>query len=99
VIIGAVTVLLLNSFSILNEISPLLNITLFAVELILWPYLARASFAQCCGTVTIFYGSGSDFLTSYGSSSGSTRQKVTVPKVPVPVPQHWFCTYFNESLG
>ena len=31
-------------------------------------------------------GSGSDFLTSYGS--GSTRQKVTVPKVPVPVPQH-----------
>ncbi len=30
---------------------------------------------------------GSDFLTSYGS--GSTRQKVTVPTVPVPVPQHW----------
>jgi hypothetical protein len=29
----------------------------------------------------------SDFLTSYGS--GSTRQKVTVPTVPVPVPQHW----------
>ncbi len=39
------------------------------------------------GTV-INYGSGSDFLTSYGSdsSSGSTSQKV---KVPVPVPQHW----------
>ncbi len=34
------------------------------------------------GTV-INYGSGSDFLTSYGS----TRQKVTVPTVPVP--QHW----------
>ncbi len=36
-------------------------------------------------------GSGSDFLTSYGSGygSGSTSQKVTVPKVPVPVPQHW----------
>jgi hypothetical protein len=34
-------------------------------------------------------GSGSDFLTSYGSGSGSTRQKVTVPTVPVPVPQHW----------
>jgi hypothetical protein len=33
-------------------------------------------------------GSGSDFLTSYGS--GSTRRKVTVPTVPVPVPQHWF---------
>jgi hypothetical protein len=30
--------------------------------------------------------SGSDFLTSYGS--GSTIQKVTVPTVPVPVPQH-----------
>jgi hypothetical protein len=26
----------------------------------------------------INYGSGSDFLTSYGSGSGSTRQKVTV---------------------
>ena len=26
-------------------------------------------------------------LTSYGS--GSTSQKVTVPTVPVPVPQHW----------
>jgi hypothetical protein len=32
-------------------------------------------------------GSGSDFLTSLGSSSGSGSQKVTVP-VPVPVPQH-----------
>ncbi len=32
-------------------------------------------------------GSGSDFLTSYGS--GSTRQKVTVPTVLVPVPHHW----------
>jgi hypothetical protein len=34
-------------------------------------------------------GSGSDFLTSYGSSSGSGSncQKVTVPTVPVPVPQ------------
>jgi hypothetical protein len=30
-------------------------------------------------------GSGSDFLTSYGS--GSISQKVTVPMVPVPVPQ------------
>ncbi len=30
--------------------------------------------------------SGSDFLTSYGSGSGSgpTSQKVTVPTVPVP---------------
>ncbi len=34
-------------------------------------------------------GSGSDFLTSYGSGSGSgsTSQKVTVPRVPVP--QRW----------
>jgi hypothetical protein len=42
------------------------------------------------GTV-INYGSGSDFLTNYGSvsGSGSTSQKVTVPTVPVPVPQHW----------
>jgi hypothetical protein len=29
-------------------------------------------------------GSGSDFLTSYGSGSGSTSQKVAVPTVPVP---------------
>jgi hypothetical protein len=43
------------------------------------------------GTVIIYgSGSGSEFLTSYGSSSGSTIQKVTVPTVPVPVPQH--CT-------
>jgi hypothetical protein len=42
------------------------------------------------GTV-INYGSssGSDFLTSSGS--GSTRQKVTVPMVPVP--QHWLKPY------
>ncbi len=43
------------------------------------------------GTVTN-YGSGSDFLTSYGSGYGSgfKSQKVTVPTVPVPVtvPQH-----------
>jgi hypothetical protein len=38
-------------------------------------------------------GSGSDFLTSYGSGSGSVSnsQKVTVPipAVPIPVPQRW----------
>jgi hypothetical protein len=41
------------------------------------------------GTV-INYGSGSQFLTSYGSGSGSgsTSQKVTVPTVPVPVLRH-----------
>ena len=39
------------------------------------------------GTV-INYGSGSDFLTCYGSGygTGSTSQKVTVLTVPVPVP-------------
>jgi hypothetical protein len=43
-------------------------------------------------------GSGSDFLTSYGSGSGSgsTSQKVTVPTVPVPVPQH--CTSLTKAL-
>ena len=41
------------------------------------------------GTVINYVtGSGSDFLTSYGSGSESTSQKVTVPMVPVP--QHWF---------
>jgi hypothetical protein len=38
------------------------------------------------GTV-INYGSGSDFLTSYGSDS--TCQKATASTVPVPVPQDW----------
>jgi hypothetical protein len=45
-------------------------------------------------------GSGSDFLTSYGSDygSGSTSQKVTVPTVPVPVlvPQH--CILETENV-
>jgi hypothetical protein len=36
-------------------------------------------------------GSGSYFLTSYSSSSGSTRQNVKVPTVPVP--QH--CQNYN----
>jgi hypothetical protein len=35
----------------------------------------------------IKYGSGSEFLTSYSSRSGSKSQKVTVPTVSV-VPQH-----------
>ncbi len=48
------------------------------------------------GTV-INYGSGSDFLTSYDSGSGSTSQKVTVPTVPVPVPQHWFRVNYKEE--
>ncbi len=46
------------------------------------------NFISSSGSGTIIsYGSGSDFLTSYGSGSGSTSQKVTVPTVPVPVPQ------------
>jgi hypothetical protein len=51
------------------------------------------------GTV-INYGSGSDFLTSYGSGSGSTSQKVTVPSVPVPVPvpQHCYAGLLPERL-
>ncbi len=51
------------------------------------------NFISSSGSGTVInYGSGSgtEFLTSYGSSSGSgsTSQKVTVPTVPVPVPQH-----------
>ncbi len=46
------------------------------------------NFISSSGSGTVInYGSGSDFLTNYGSGSGSTSQKVTVP-VPVPVPQH-----------
>jgi hypothetical protein len=42
------------------------------------------NFISSSGSGTVInYGSDSDFLTSYGSGSGSTRQKVTVP-----VPQH-----------
>ena len=49
------------------------------------------NFMSSSGSGTVInYGSGSDFLTSYGSGSGSTSQKVTVPTVPVLVPQHCF---------
>jgi hypothetical protein len=48
------------------------------------------NFISSSGSGTLIsYGSGSDFLTSYGSGSGSTSQKVTVTVVSVPVPQHW----------
>ncbi len=49
------------------------------------------NFMSSSGSGTVInYGSdsGSDFFTSYGSGSGSSSQKVTVPTVPVPVPQH-----------
>jgi hypothetical protein len=40
------------------------------------------------GTVNNYdSGSGSDFLTRYSSGSDFTSHKVTVPTVPVPVPQ------------
>jgi hypothetical protein len=52
------------------------------------------SFISSSGSRTVInYGSDSDFLTSYGSGSGSTRQKVTVLTVSVPVPQH--CNILN----
>ncbi len=45
------------------------------------------NFISSCGSGTLISsGSGSDF----GSGFGSTSQKVTVPTVPVPVPQRWF---------
>ncbi len=48
------------------------------------------NFISSSGSGTVINsGSGSDFLTNYGSGSGSTIQKVTVPTVPLPVPQHW----------
>jgi hypothetical protein len=93
---------------------------MIADYLVEWIFMMLTN--QCCGIVTIFYGSGSDFWKSYGSGSaygsnlwkvmipvpvtvpapylyhkkqtvinygsGSTRQKVTVPTVLVPVPQH-----------
>jgi hypothetical protein len=58
----------------------------------------KHNFMSSSGSGTVInYGSGSDFLTSYGS--GSTSQKVTVPTVPVPVPQHWLqssCSYLGK---
>ncbi len=44
----------------------------------------------------INYSSGSDFLARYGFGSGSPGQKVTVPTVPVPVPQR--CFLYNCSF-
>jgi hypothetical protein len=57
------------------------------------------NFMSSSGSGTVInYGSGSDFLTSYGSGygSGSTSQKVTVPTVPVPVPQHCIPRYLQH---
>jgi hypothetical protein len=52
------------------------------------------------GTGTVInYGSGSDFLTSYCSGSGSTSQQVTVPTVPVLVPQRCVEEFHLWYLG
>jgi hypothetical protein len=54
------------------------------------------NFVSSSGSGTVInYGSGSDFLPSYGSGygSGSTSQKVTVPTVPVPVPVPQHCLF------
>jgi len=47
------------------------------------------------------YGSGSNFLSSYGfsSGSGSTSQKVTVPTVPVSVPQRCLLPTLKSLAG
>jgi hypothetical protein len=53
------------------------------------------NFISSSGSGTVInYGSGSDFLTSYGSGSSSTRQKVTVPTVPVPQHCHLLLLFF-----
>jgi hypothetical protein len=62
------------------------------------------NFKSSSGSGTVInYGSGYDFLTSYGSvsGSGSTSQKVTDPTVPVPVPQRWgkHCPFTPSLLG
>ncbi len=55
------------------------------------------NFISSSGSGTVInYGSGSDFLTNYGSGSSSTRQKVTVPTVLVPVQQH-FTTFTSPQ--
>ncbi len=59
------------------------------------------NFMSSSGSGTVInYGSGSDFLTSYGSGygSGSTSQKVTVSTVPVPVLQHCVQGYKTKSV-
>ncbi len=54
-----------------------LPLSLFLILCVSYYLLLSSSYPQCCGTVTIYYGSGSGF--------GSDFWKVMVP-VPVPVP-------------
>jgi hypothetical protein len=44
------------------------------------------------------FSSGSGTVINYGSGSGSTSQKVTVPTVPVLVLQRWFLV-INAARG
>jgi hypothetical protein len=56
------------------------------------------NFISSSGSGTVInYGSGSEFFTGYGS--GSTSQKVTVPTIPVPVPQRWWVRLKQRRSG
>jgi hypothetical protein len=59
------------------------------------------NFTSSSGSRTVNYGSGSDFLTNYGSGYGSVSasasQKITVPTVPVS--QHSIQAAFMTLLG
>ncbi len=48
-----------------------------------------------CDSILLWFRAGSDFLAHSGS--GSASQKVTVPKVPVPVPQR--CKQSMKYMG
>jgi hypothetical protein len=72
----------------------------FFIHLFLKEIICTILYCVFVRTFVINYGSGSDFLTSYGS--GSTWQKVTVPMVPVL--QHClqktpFIDHFWNELG
>ncbi len=47
----------------------------------------------CLFFIPFYYGSGSSFGSSSGSVPVQLRQKVTVPTVSVPVPQHCITSY------
>jgi len=75
-----------------NQIHNTLSVRTFLI-----PFYYGSGSDSGSGTV-INYSSGSDFLARYGSgsSSGSASQKLTVPTVPVPVPQR--CFLYNCSF-
>jgi hypothetical protein len=80
-----------NTGNILSlVIKPSFRFSLFALHGQLNEGNQIHNFISSYGSGTVInYGSGSDFLTSYGSGSGSTSQNDTVPTVPVPLPQRW----------